>query len=82
VDEGATRDGAVIRVLIADDHAMFGQGVFEMPGTAGEIDVVGEAENGERAVARSGTAAYRGSLPFEVGRRLSAGGYLLFVVGW
>jgi DNA-binding NarL/FixJ family response regulator len=40
-----------IRVLLADDHAMFRQGVSEMLSTDGEIEVVGEAENGQEAVA-------------------------------
>jgi DNA-binding NarL/FixJ family response regulator len=39
-----------IRVLLADDHAMFRQGVSEMLSTDGEIEVVGEAENGKEAV--------------------------------
>jgi DNA-binding NarL/FixJ family response regulator len=46
---GATRDGPTNRVVIADDHIMFRQGVVEMLGTAEEIGVVGEAEDGERA---------------------------------
>jgi len=49
---GATRDGPTNRVVIADDHIMFRQGVVEMLGTAEEIGVVGEAEDGERAMAR------------------------------
>ena len=40
-----------IRVLLADDHAMFRQGVSEMLSTDGQIEVVGEAENGLEAVA-------------------------------
>jgi DNA-binding NarL/FixJ family response regulator len=40
-----------IRVLLADDHAMFRQGIKEMLSTDGEIEVVGEAENGQQAVA-------------------------------
>jgi DNA-binding NarL/FixJ family response regulator len=39
-----------IRVLLADDHAMFRQGIKEMLSTDGEIEVVGEAENGREAV--------------------------------
>jgi DNA-binding NarL/FixJ family response regulator len=38
-------------VLLADDHAMFRQGVREMLSTDEEIEVVGEAENGREAVA-------------------------------
>jgi DNA-binding NarL/FixJ family response regulator len=40
-----------IRVLLADDHAMFRQGIKEMLSTDEEIEVVGEAENGQEAVA-------------------------------
>ena len=40
-----------IRVLLADDHAMFRQGIREMLSTDDEIEVVGEAENGRKAVA-------------------------------
>jgi DNA-binding NarL/FixJ family response regulator len=39
-----------IRVLLADDHTMFRQGVKEMLATDGNIEVVGEAGNGEEAV--------------------------------
>jgi DNA-binding NarL/FixJ family response regulator len=39
-----------IRVLLADDHAMFRQGVREMLSTDEGIEVVGEAENGKEAV--------------------------------
>jgi len=35
-------------VLIADDHAMFRQGVREMLQTDERIEVVGEAETGRR----------------------------------
>jgi DNA-binding NarL/FixJ family response regulator len=40
-----------IRVLLADDHAMFRQGIKEMLSTDEEIEVVGEAQNGQEAVA-------------------------------
>ncbi len=40
-----------IRVLLADDHAMFRQGIAEMLSTDESIEVIGEAENGESAVA-------------------------------
>jgi DNA-binding NarL/FixJ family response regulator len=39
-----------IRVLLADDHTMFRQGLKEMLSTDGEIEVVGEAGNGRDAV--------------------------------
>ena len=42
--------GPKIKVLLADDHAMFRQGIKEMLSTDGEIEVVGEAENGQQAV--------------------------------
>ena len=44
-------DHATIKVLLADDHTMFRQGLKEMLSTAGEMRVVGEAENGREAVA-------------------------------
>jgi DNA-binding NarL/FixJ family response regulator len=40
-----------IRVLLADDHAMFRQGIKEMLSTDERIEVVGEAQNGREAVA-------------------------------
>jgi DNA-binding NarL/FixJ family response regulator len=42
---------AGIKVLLADDHAMFRQGVREMLSTDEGIEVIGEAENGREAVA-------------------------------
>ena len=39
-----------IRVLLADDHTMFRQGLKEMLSTDGEIEVVGEAGNGRDAI--------------------------------
>jgi DNA-binding NarL/FixJ family response regulator len=39
-----------IRILLADDHTMFRQGLKEMLCTDGDIEVVGEAENGREAV--------------------------------
>jgi DNA-binding NarL/FixJ family response regulator len=40
-----------IRVLLADDHTMFRQGLAKMLSTDEGIEIVGEAENGEEAVA-------------------------------
>jgi DNA-binding NarL/FixJ family response regulator len=40
----------VIRVAIADDHSLVRQGLRRYLDTAGDIDVVGEAANGEEAV--------------------------------
>jgi DNA-binding NarL/FixJ family response regulator len=42
--------GTRTRVLLADDHAMFRQGVREMLSTDEKIEVAGEAENGKEAV--------------------------------
>jgi DNA-binding NarL/FixJ family response regulator len=42
-----------IRVLVADDQAMVRGGFSMILGAAGDIDVVGEAEDGERAVAEA-----------------------------
>jgi DNA-binding NarL/FixJ family response regulator len=50
VGEGRLAD-AGIKVLLADDHAMFRQGVREMLSTDEGIEVIGEAENGREAVA-------------------------------
>jgi DNA-binding NarL/FixJ family response regulator len=44
----------LIRVVLADDHAEFRLGLKEMLATDGGIEVVGEAENGARAVALVG----------------------------
>src|SRR5512141_2412031 len=42
-----------IKVLIADDHVFYREGVRAFLGNSPEIDVVGEAGNGEEAVARA-----------------------------
>jgi DNA-binding NarL/FixJ family response regulator len=47
---GGHKDGSRIRVLLADDHTMFRQGLKEMLSTDADIEVVGEAENGKEAV--------------------------------
>ena len=39
-----------IRVVLAEDHAEFRLGLKEMLATDGDIEVVGEAENGAQAV--------------------------------
>ncbi len=49
--------GEVIRVLIADDQALFRRGLFVVLGTEDDIEVVAEAENGEQAVARAAELA-------------------------
>ena len=43
-----------IKVLLADDHTMFRQGLKEMLSTDEGIEVVGEAENGEEALELAG----------------------------
>src|SRR2546430_9847586 len=43
----------VIRVLIADDQALFRRGLYVVLGTEDSIEVVAEAENGEEAVAKA-----------------------------
>ncbi len=44
-------DKGRIRVVLADDHTMFRQGLKEMLSTDEGMEVVGEAENGREAVA-------------------------------
>jgi len=39
-----------IRVLIADDHALFRQGVRRLLETADDLEIVGEAESGEQTI--------------------------------
>ena len=48
-----TSDDQVIRVLIADDQALFRRGLFVVLGTEDDIDVVAEAEDGEEAVTKA-----------------------------
>jgi DNA-binding NarL/FixJ family response regulator len=43
-------DGMPVRVLLADDHALFRQGVRRLLEAAGDVEVVGEAETGEQTV--------------------------------
>jgi len=53
-DDRAKPDGPeVIRVLIADDQALFRRGLYVVLGTEENIEVVAEAENGEEAVAKT-----------------------------
>src|SRR5947208_397421 len=40
----------IIKVLIADDHPVFREGLKLLLETSGEIKIVGEAENGRQAV--------------------------------
>ena len=48
--ESRCRLPAKIRVLIADDHAIVRQGLRTFLGTQNDLEVVGEAEDGEQAV--------------------------------
>ena len=47
----ADPDGGRIRVMIVDDHQLFREGLVRLCNQAGEIDVVGQAENGKDAIA-------------------------------
>jgi two-component system NarL family response regulator len=49
---GRASDTDVIRVLIADDQALFRRGLYVVLGTEEHIEVVAEAENGEEAIAK------------------------------
>ena len=42
-----------IKVLIADDHVFYREGVRALLSNVAEVDVVGEANNGEEAIAQS-----------------------------
>src|ERR1700722_10296053 len=48
-----TRHVDVIRVLIADDQALFRRGLYVVLGTEDNIEVVAEAEDGEDAIAKA-----------------------------
>jgi DNA-binding NarL/FixJ family response regulator len=43
-----------IKVLIADDHVFYREGVRALLSTSSEITVVGEASNGDEAIAKAG----------------------------
>jgi two-component system NarL family response regulator len=45
--------GNVVRVLIADDQALFRRGLSVALGTEEDIELVGEAEDGETAIAKT-----------------------------
>ncbi|MGH8920317.1 MAG: response regulator [Actinomycetes bacterium] len=55
-DVDAPADG-VIRVLIADDQALFRRGLYVVLGTEDQIEVVAEAADGEEAVAKASELA-------------------------
>ncbi len=52
-DQHSAVSDEVIRVLIADDQALFRRGLYVVLGTEDGIEVVGEAENGEEAIAKA-----------------------------
>ena len=51
--DGSTREGDVVRVLIADDQALFRRGLGVVLSDDAGVVVTGEAENGEEAVERA-----------------------------
>ena len=51
IDRAVTTD--VIRVLIADDQALFRRGLFVVLGTEDGVEVVAEAENGAEAIEKA-----------------------------
>jgi DNA-binding NarL/FixJ family response regulator len=52
-DDHSRAAGEVVRVLIADDQALFRRGLYVVLGTEEGIEVVGEAENGQEAVTKA-----------------------------
>ncbi len=56
VSAGARPDGDPIRVLIADDHALFRRGLEMVLDEEDDIDLVGQASDGTEAVAVAGEA--------------------------
>jgi two-component system NarL family response regulator len=53
VNDAGGAGSEVIRVLIADDQALFRRGLYVVLGTEDNIEVVAEAENGEEAIAKA-----------------------------
>jgi DNA-binding NarL/FixJ family response regulator len=51
-NQDAAAEADVIRVVIADDQALFRRGLYVVLGTEDHIEVVAEAENGEEAIAK------------------------------
>ena len=49
----SSSSGEAIRVLIVDDHALFRRGLIQVLQFEDGIEVVGEAEDGEDAIAKS-----------------------------
>ncbi len=46
----ASREPRAIRVIIADDHRLFAEGVMSLLGADGRIDVAGHARDGAEAI--------------------------------
>ena len=57
VHRGAPATAERITVLLADDHTLFREGLRTLLRVAPEIEIVGEAENGERTVAAAARLA-------------------------
>jgi two-component system NarL family response regulator len=53
MSDQAIAEDEVIRVLIADDQALFRRGLYVVLGTEENIEVVAEAEDGEQAIAKA-----------------------------
>lgn len=49
-ERGTTKDGEVIRVLLADDQALIRAGFRALIDSAPDLEVVGEAEDGQSAI--------------------------------
>jgi DNA-binding NarL/FixJ family response regulator len=57
VSDAGVRPGEPIRVLVADDHALFRRGLTIVLEAEGDIEVVAEAADGEAAVTKVGELA-------------------------
>jgi DNA-binding NarL/FixJ family response regulator len=54
---GKKADVHKTRILIVDDHPMFRQGIRQLLERSQDFDIVGEASNGEEAIALASSAA-------------------------
>ncbi|HEX2275194.1 MAG TPA: response regulator, partial [Acidimicrobiales bacterium] len=57
MSDAGVRPGEPIRVLVADDHALFRRGLTIVLEAEGDIEVVAEAADGEAAVTKVGELA-------------------------
>src|SRR5436305_11206383 len=57
VSEAGVRPGNQVRVLVADDHELFRRGLVIVLEAEGDLVVVGEAADGEQAVAKAAELA-------------------------